>query len=178
MDKKFTIELRITNFNKSITINRNHENGDNYSESEQKFISIEHDFENSNKIIVIDLNIKFLSRVINDQQDKLLVSNQEERLFIIKSSDIVYFHSKNGCTYGATKDKHYRLKTTLEVLSKDLKPLRFIRINRSFLINIYFIKEIQHWFGGKLLVIMNNNEKSQIISSRDGSKLLKMALIE
>ncbi|MDP4535114.1 LytTR family DNA-binding domain-containing protein [Alkalimonas collagenimarina] len=103
----------------------------------------------------------------------ILVSKQGDRIFFVKLADIYYFKSMQGTVYGHTVNKAYPFSTSLEKLEAELNPQNFIRFHRSFLINVHHIKEVQRWFGGKLLVIMSDSNLTEISSSRDGAKVLK-----
>ncbi|WJG11257.1 LytTR family DNA-binding domain-containing protein [Aliiglaciecola sp. LCG003] len=51
-----------------------------------------------------------------------------------------------------------------------------MRIHRSYLINVDKIKEIQRWFNGKLMIIMNDKDKTELSTSRAGADKLKQLL--
>jgi DNA-binding LytR/AlgR family response regulator len=61
----------------------------------------------------------------------------------------------------------------MEKLAQTLPANDFVRFHRSFVINVNYIKEVQRWFGAKLLVIMSDNDQTEITSSRDGARILK-----
>ncbi|GGD73263.1 LytR/AlgR family response regulator transcription factor [Lacimicrobium alkaliphilum] len=105
-------------------------------------------------------------------QDKL-ISKQGDRIFFVRLEEIYYFKSTQGTVYGHTENKAYPFSTSLEKLQAELNPQDFLRFHRSFLINVNHIKEVQRWFGGKLLVIMADSNLTEISSSRDGAKILK-----
>ena len=106
-------------------------------------------------------------------QHQHVVSKTGDRIFIIKIEDIYFFKSGAGGVYAYTQNKNYQISDSLERLEHRLNQRGFVRFHRSFLINVNYIKEIQRWFGGKLLVIMNDNQQTEINSSRDGAKKIK-----
>ena len=61
-------------------------------------------------------------------------------------------------------------------LEQALPSSEFVRIHRSYLINIDKVKEIQRWFNGKLMVIMNDEAKTELSTSRAGADKLKQLL--
>ena len=106
-------------------------------------------------------------------QHQHVVSKTGDRIFIIKIEDVYFFKSRTGGIYAYTQSKAYPISDSLERLEQRLNQRGFVRFHRSFLININHIKEIQRWFGGKLLVIMKDNQQTEINSSREGAKKIK-----
>ena len=72
-----------------------------------------------------------------------------------------------------TQSKAFPIAMSMEKLALSLPTKDFVRFHRSFIINVNYIKEVQRWFGAKLLVIMSDNDKTEITSSRDGARILK-----
>lgn len=102
-----------------------------------------------------------------------LISKQGDRIFIIRTEDIHYLKSTASGVFAYTFDRTYPVNYSLEQLEEILTPEHFIRLHRSYTINIHHIKEIQRWFGGKLMLIMNDENKTELNSSRDGAKKVK-----
>jgi two-component system LytT family response regulator len=44
-------------------------------------------------------------------------------------------------------------------MEAQLNPAQFIRIHRSTIININFIKEMQHWYKNDYIITLKNGEK-------------------
>ncbi|KGJ88977.1 LytR/AlgR family response regulator transcription factor [Colwellia psychrerythraea] len=107
---------------------------------------------------------------------KRLVSKNGERMTILSPSDLLFIKSAQGnCLAWDGKENHY-LSEKLDFLEQSLAPADFVRIHRSYLINIDKIKEIQRWFNGKLMVIMNDENKTELSTSRAGADKLKQLL--
>ena len=53
-------------------------------------------------------------------------------------------------------DRRFEVRETLLSLEKKLDPTRFVRIHRSTIVNLDFVKEVQSWFKGGHLVIMKD----------------------
>ncbi|WP_448548276.1 LytR/AlgR family response regulator transcription factor [Thalassotalea fusca] len=111
--------------------------------------------------------------ITNTTHEPHLVSKQGDRIFILKTDDIYYLKSTASGVCAYTFDRAYPVNYSLEQLEDLLDPALFIRLHRSYMINIHHIKEIQRWFGGKLMLIMNDENKSELNSSRDGAKKIK-----
>jgi len=107
------------------------------------------------------------------QYEPRIVSKQGDRIFIIKTEDIFYLKSTNSGVFSYNYNRAFPINNSLEQLEKQLDPACFIRLHRSYMINIHHIKEIQRWFGGKLMLIMNDEKQTELSSSRDGAKKIK-----
>lgn len=53
----------------------------------------------------------------------------------------------------------HELRNTLSALQKQLDPKSFIRIHRSTMVNIRYIREIQPWFNGHHIVVLKSGEQ-------------------
>ncbi len=107
---------------------------------------------------------------------KRLVSKNGERMTILSPSNLYFIKSAQGnCLAWDGKENHY-LSEKLDSLEQTLTPVDFVRIHRSYLINIDKIKEIQRWFNGKLMVIMADENKTELSTSRAGADKLKLLL--
>ena len=85
-----------------------------------------------------------------------------DRIFIIPDRDILFFHSEDKYTFLNTKDQSYIIPFTLKELEGRLDPECFIRIHRSFIVNLEQIGSIHKWFGGKLLLKMKNGKEMTV----------------
>ncbi len=107
---------------------------------------------------------------------KRLISKNGERMTILVPEHLVYIKSEQGTCFAKNQDKQHLLSETLDQLEQSLDPDIFVRIHRSYLINIDKVKEIQRWFNGKLMVIMADNENTELSTSRKGADKLKKLL--
>lgn len=107
---------------------------------------------------------------------KRLISKNGERMIILSPDDIFYIKSEQGNSFAVNDEKQHYLNETLDQLELSLNTSQFVRIHRSYLVNIDKIKEIQRWFNGKLMVIMADPQKSELSTSRAGADKLKHVL--
>lgn len=105
-----------------------------------------------------------------------LVSYIGERMYVLSPNDICFFKAEQGTTMAVDVNKAWPIKESLEQLENKLDTQQFIRIHRSYMINIEHIKEMQRWFNGKLMLIMNDNKKSELSTSRTGAERIKNLL--
>lgn len=64
--------------------------------------------------------------------------------------------AKNYVSVHAGSDA-YLLRGTVDGLQKRLDPARFIRVNRSHIVNLDRIKELQPWFHGEYRIILTDD---------------------
>ena len=81
------------------------------------------------------------------------------RIFFLKVDDISHItaEEKYVCLH-IGKTKHL-IRQTMNYLEKRLDPQKFVRIHRSQLVNIDFIKELQPWSHGDHLLIMQDGAR-------------------
>lgn len=109
-------------------------------------------------------------------QSNKLVSKQGERILLLSLDQLMYIKSEQGHTQAWDGHKFHPLAQTLDQLEQALPAQTFIRIHRGYLVNVEHIKEIQRWFNGKLMLIINDEPKSQLSTSRAGADKLKQVL--
>ena len=56
----------------------------------------------------------------------------------------------------------FEIRETLAHLESALDPRRFVRIHRSFIVNVGQIKELQPWFGGDAVLVLNNGQQLKV----------------
>ncbi len=105
-----------------------------------------------------------------------LISKNGERISLLSPSELKFIKAEQGNSLAWDGEKHHYLTDTLDQLEQQLSSKGFVRVHRSYLVNIEHIKEIQRWFNGKLMVIINDNNKTEISTSRTGANNLKQLL--
>ncbi|MBL4941459.1 MAG: response regulator transcription factor [Colwellia sp.] len=115
--------------------------------------------------------------ILNDAAPiKRLVSKNGERMILLSPSDLLFIKSSQGNCLAWDGEKNHYLSEKLDLLEQSLASSQFVRIHRSYLINVDKVKEIQRWFNGKLMVIMNDKDKTELSTSRAGADKLKQLL--
>nr|WP_315159086.1 response regulator transcription factor [uncultured Flavobacterium sp.] len=117
---------------------------------------------------------KLQERVIKAEQ-KVEISNQifikdGEKCWLVKVADIYLFEVDGNYTKVFFNNQKAILNKSLNQIDKKL-PEDFFRANRNQIININFIKNIDLWFSGNLLVQLKDDQKIEI--SRRQSSLFK-----
>ncbi|WP_444932023.1 LytR/AlgR family response regulator transcription factor [Microbulbifer sp. SSSA002] len=105
---------------------------------------------------------------------KRLVSKCDDRMTFIDLSDISYIKSEQGSIIAHTSKGIKPLQMGLDQLEQKLNPDQFLRLHRSYLINLDRVLEVQRYLNGKLAVIIDDEHKTTLISSRSGADRLKI----
>jgi len=109
-----------------------------------------------------------LARFLDDLRttqfaERLLVSSGD-RAFLLPVDRINWIEAaRNYVKLHVGKETH-TLRGTIEGLSSKLDSKRFIRVNRSHVVNMDFIKELHRWFHGQYHIILKDD--TEIVWSR------------
>ncbi len=108
---------------------------------------------------------KMLSRLASPALQRLKVS-LGDRIILVDLADVAYFESREKYTYLHTADREYPIDGTLADLEGKLDSSSFVRIHRSFIVNVKFIREIVRWFAGRYKVRLKDSRETELIATR------------
>ncbi|WP_099187477.1 LytTR family DNA-binding domain-containing protein [Tepidibacter mesophilus] len=101
--------------------------------------------------------IHFLDSFLGQQENKRVITGKCEVGYeVINYNQISYFEGSGNDVFCVVGDKQYKVKEKLYELEEKLRDHGFIRISKSFIVNIIKIDQIQPWFNGKLLLKMKD----------------------
>ncbi len=98
---------------------------------------------------------RMLGEIQTRYPDRVLV-NENERSFFIAVADIDWIESARNYVVLHAGAKTYTIRATLDALSKKLDPSVFIRVNRSAVVRLDSIRELQPWFHGEYKIVMKD----------------------
>lgn len=101
--------------------------------------------------------------VRNKYTDKFIIK-LADRIKVINTDEIVCIGTENRQVFVKTLEGKYPVDTPLYRMEKKLGP-SFIRIHRSFIINIYYITEIQPWFNGTYTLLFKDGSTTPVSRS-------------
>lgn len=107
--------------------------------------------------------------------DRLAVET-DERIILLKVSDIRFIHARGDYTYVRTFDHEYQIRSSLTELASRLEPCGFLRVHRGYLVNLEHVLELQPYFSGTYIVVMADQQRSEVPVSRTGIRQLKARL--
>lgn len=102
-----------------------------------------------------------------DFKERFLVK-QGQKLISVEIADVAFFYTEEKVTLIKTKTgERHIINYSLEEVEGFLDSKKYFRANRQFILNIKNIKEVHHWFNGKLKVATNPSAEVEIIISRE-----------
>lgn len=97
------------------------------------------------------------------------------KIILLDFEDITFLKADDKYVSVNTENKTYLCEKTLSTLDNDL-PEDFIRVHRSFIINKIWIAEIHKYFKGRLLIVLDDKERTSIITSDSYTSIVKSNL--
>ena len=84
------------------------------------------------------------------------------RVSLIETSRIEWMEARGNTLLLHCDNEVYPLRKPLSAIQKQLDPRSFIRVHRSTIVNVRFIREIQPWFNGYHVLILKNGQRLRI----------------
>ena len=78
---------------------------------------------------------------------------------LLRTDDIDWVEAADNYVRVHVGAESHLLRETLAVLETRLNPLKFMRIHRSTVVNIDRVKELQPWFHGDYIVILQDGSR-------------------
>ncbi len=99
-----------------------------------------------------------------------LVVRKLGREFIVNLADVDHIQANGNYVTLYANGSAYPLRESLVSLERRLDPKRFIRVHRSFLVNIEHVREIRPWDNGDYRILLDNGAEVKL-SRRYRSRL-------
>jgi two-component system, LytTR family, response regulator len=87
-----------------------------------------------------------------------LLVKENRKIFFVKTSEIRWIEAAGDYVQIYTENKFHLINDSLSSLENKLDPKTFIRIHRSSIVNVDYIKEFQPYFNGEYKIILKNGE--------------------
>ncbi len=118
-------------------------------------------------------NLKEIKSLIKEEKQKLtrILVKIGYNLKIVQTDEVSFFYSENKIVYLQTKERTFPTDFTLDELQEILDEKCFFRVNRQFIINSNYIKNIHT--SPYYKVEMEFQPKEEITVSRDRVKIFK-----
>jgi two-component system LytT family response regulator len=85
-----------------------------------------------------------------------------ERVRFVATADVAWAEAKGPHVLLHTKQGVFEIRDTLARLEASLDTRRFVRIHRSFIVNLSQIKELQPWFGGDAVLVLHGGQQLKV----------------
>lgn len=106
-----------------------------------------------------------------DQYAERLPVPENGRILFVKTKEIDWIEADGNYARLHVGVRTHEVRETLNALEQRLDPRDFLRIHRSTIVNVHRIKEIQPWFHGYHLVLLQNGQELRM--SRYQSEVAK-----
>ena len=105
-----------------------------------------------------------------------LPSKLGDRIEFVEVPKVTHFYASDKLTFASTPKKDFVLDLTITELETRLDPERFVRIHRSTIVNLDFVKDLHSWFSERLLLRINDGKDTELTVSRERVRVLKEKL--
>lgn len=119
-------------------------------------------------------DIENIRDMLTDRLLDKIVAFYDKEIFILSFDEIIRIFAQDGDVFVKTSNKSYKVRLTLTELEKRLDKKKFIRISRSEIVNLDYIKRLDLSFIGTIAVEFTNDEVSYVSRRRlkDFKKIL------
>lgn len=103
---------------------------------------------------------KILTKLLKDEEKylKKIATKRKGIITFIAVNSIVYVESEGSFTKLHLTDHFEVCNFSIKQLEKALDPSQFVRVQKSFIINIDHIKSMESYFHGEYLISMSNEQ--------------------
>ncbi len=98
------------------------------------------------------------------------------RIALVDVLTAVFFRAEDKYTVLYTSDAEHVIDRTIDELEQALDPEHFLRIHRSAIVNVNFVRDLTAVEGGRFLVALTDARGSRLYASRSGAKTLRERL--
>ena len=91
-----------------------------------------------------------------------LLVREADRSYFVRTDAVAFLESDGNYVWAHTEQRRCRIRVTLAALAPRLDPNHFRRISRSCVVNLDCIREIQPWFHGDAIVILQSGKRLRL----------------
>lgn len=130
----------------------------------------------SEQTAAIKLMQKEIKNIVNSKKSNIIPVKIGDRIILVNLDQVCYFEAneKSVHLYNFI-GKKYLSDHSLQTLESKL-PDNFVRISRSAVVNKNYISECRKYFKGKYTIVLNDQDKTKIITGNAYSEQLKKIL--
>ncbi len=107
--------------------------------------------------------------------DSHIFVQKSEKLFNLPVEEIIYLEASGDYTVISTKSDQFVSSSGIGKLEELMNPDTFIRVHRSTIVNLKFLKEIERHFNGGMIVKMQNAKTFPV--SRTYAKMIRKKVV-
>jgi two-component system LytT family response regulator len=102
-----------------------------------------------------------------------IASRLGDRLWFLDLARVTHFYAEDKLTYAVSEGKAYCVDYAIAELEKKLDPRKFLRIHRSTMVNLDWVKEVAPFPGGSLNVRLKDGKDTNLTVARDRAREFK-----
>jgi two-component system LytT family response regulator len=91
-----------------------------------------------------------------------LTVRAQGRMRFVRVEDVDWFEASGNYVCLHVGSATHLIRGTIRGLTEQLDPSRFVRIHRSTIVNLERIREVQPWFGGDYVVILEDGQRLRV----------------
>jgi DNA-binding LytR/AlgR family response regulator len=96
---------------------------------------------------------ELLKRIGVEEGKKSFLVFKENKYVTVQTDQVAFIYTRNDVTTLVTlQQQNYTVTQSLDQVQGQLSSKQFYRLNRQYLVNFSAIKEVEHYYGRKLLV--------------------------
>ena len=123
--------------------------------------------------------VKTLGDLLRETKPEYLdriASRLGDRLWFLDLVRVTHFYAEDKLTFAVSEGKAYCVDYAIAELEKKLDPKKFVRIHRSTLVNVDWIKEVAPLPGGGLNIRLKDGKSTDLTVARDRAREFKARL--
>lgn len=93
--------------------------------------------------------------------DRLLVTDDNKARFVMLA-DVELIDAMHNHVVLHSGGREHRARESISSLARRLDPWRFVRVNRSTIVNIDHVTELQPWFSGDSVLILRSGKRIRV----------------
>jgi two-component system LytT family response regulator len=102
----------------------------------------------------------------SDRWIERLVVRSQDRAWFVRIADIEWVEAADYNVRIHTAERTYTTRETLSGLAEQLDPRRFVRVHRSTIVNIDRVREIQPYFHGAYVLVLQDGTELRLSRAR------------
>jgi two-component system, LytTR family, response regulator len=112
-------------------------------------------------------------RAPKPQYPERIASRLGERLLFLDLARVTHFYAEDKLTFAVCESKAYCVDHAIAQLERNLDPKKFVRIHRSSIVNVAWIKEVASLPGGMLSLRLRDAQHTELAVARDRAREFK-----
>ncbi|MDH5654741.1 MAG: LytTR family transcriptional regulator DNA-binding domain-containing protein [Spirochaetia bacterium] len=109
-------------------------------------------------------------------ESESLSIKEQENYFVIPHNEILYLSAHNKITVIHSLKRDFRTSRLLKEIDEKLPEQKFMRIHKSFTVNLSQISHIQYFMGGSYLAFLKDEDETNLPVGKKYAPLLKSRL--